>query len=121
MPPKENSAAEPVRDNQAGRFVLRAPRGRNIQRSFNASWPATATCLLRASLTTSPVERARTRDACERSVASAAGDGSLAFTVVCGRSPLAIERVVEVSGDCHEDTLSYDQHDQLMMKARLDS
>jgi len=68
-----------------------------------------------------PVERARTRDACERSVASAAGDGSLAFTVVCGRSPLAIERVVEVSGDCHEDTLSYDQHDQLMMKARLDS
>jgi hypothetical protein len=33
----------------------------------------------------------------------------------------AIERVVEVSGDCHEDTISYDQHDQLMMKARLDS
>jgi len=53
MPPKENSAAERVRDNQAGRFVLRAPRRRNIQRSFNASWPATATCLLRASLTTS--------------------------------------------------------------------
>jgi hypothetical protein len=32
---------------------------------------------------------------------------------------LAIERVVEVSGDSPEDTISYDQHDQLM-KARLD-
>jgi hypothetical protein len=30
-----------------------------------------------------------------------------------------IERVVEVSGDSPEDTISYDQHDQLM-KARLD-
>jgi len=45
-----------------------------------------------------------------------AGDGSLAFTVVRWRSPSAIERVVEVSGDCHEDTLSYDQHDQLMIE-----
>jgi len=50
-----------------------------------------------------------------------AEDGSLAFTVVRGRSPSAIERVVEVSGDCHEDTLSHDQHDPLMVKARLDS
>jgi hypothetical protein len=55
------------------------------------------------------------------SVASVAGAGSLAFTVVRGRSPSAIERIVEVSDDCHEDTISYDQHDQLMMKARLDS
>ena len=116
MPPKENSAAERVRDNQAGRFVLRAPRRRNIQRSFNASWPGDGNVFVAGKLNYVPVERARTRDACERSVASAAGDGSLAFTVVCGRSPSAIERVVEVSGDCHEDTLSYDQHDQLMMK-----
>jgi hypothetical protein len=49
-----------------------------------------------------------------------AGDGSRAFTVVRGRSPSAIECVVEVSGDCHGNTISYDQHDQLM-KARLDS
>jgi hypothetical protein len=37
---------ERVRDNQAGRFVLResaAPRRRNIQRSFNAPWPGRAT------------------------------------------------------------------------------
>jgi len=93
-----------------------APRRRNIQRSFNASWPTTARWL-RASLRSNVREL---ENACERSVASAAGDGSLAFTVVRGRSPSAIDRVVEVSGDSHDDTISYDQHDQLM-KARLDS
>jgi len=90
-----------TRPGQSGRQIRVAKVGghgrRNIQRSFNRGPRRQRVC---------GQARLRRGSTCanSRTLVSArlrrfAGDGSFAFTVVRGRSPSAIERVVEVSGD----------------------